>query len=235
MADIGKFPTRLTPISRRPDLTDLDSAINYNEIYEVVSRLNLAIYTPSDFLLASNREKYMDVNSEDGYSNLTMSGREKGIRSLMSINLLKRLESSVNSFRLTLQRIRDLIVSTLDKLKEVEQGEEFALEMEDISQNLDTDDSETDMFIGGKKTKIALCDLDYISWRKYLEEDLENLNLLLLLLADITPEHDSKLQQLIADIRSKFANPINGNNKKIIIFTAFSDTAQYLYDCLAHP
>lgn len=235
MADIGKFPTRLTPISRRPDLTDLDSAINYNEIYEVVSRLNLAIYTPSDFLLASNREKYMDVNSEDRYSNLTMSGREKGIRSLMSINLLKRLESSVNSFRLTLQRIRDLIVSTLDKLKEVEQGEEFALEMEDISQNLDTDDSETDMFIGGKKTKIALCDLDYISWRKYLEEDLENLNLLLLLLADITPEHDSKLQQLIADIRSKFANPINGNNKKIIIFTAFSDTAQYLYDCLAQP
>ena len=91
------------------------------------------------------------------------------------------------------------------------------------------------MFIGGKKTKIALCDLDYISWRKYLEEDLENLNLLLLLLADITPEHDSKLQQLIADIRSKFANPINGNNKKIIIFTAFSDTAQYLYDCLAQP
>ncbi len=234
-ADIGKFPTRLKPISRRPDLTDLNSAINYNEIYEVVSRLNLAIYTPSDFLLASNREKYMDVSSEDGYLGLTMSGREKGIRSLMSINLLKRLESSVNSFRLTLQRIRNLIVSTLDKLQVVEQDEEFTLEMEDFSQNFDTDDRETDMFIGSKKTKIALRDLDYLSWRKYLEEDLENLNLLLLMLADITPEHDSKLQQLIEDIRSKFAEPINGNNKKIIIFTAFSDTAQYLYDCLAQP
>lgn len=77
-ADIGKFPTRLTPISRRPDLTDLDTAINYNDIYEVVSRLNLAIYTPSDFLLASSMEKYTGMSSEEGYSGLTMSGREKG-------------------------------------------------------------------------------------------------------------------------------------------------------------
>lgn len=234
-ADIGKFPTRLTPISRRPDLTDLDTAINYNDIYEVVSRLNLAIYTPSDFLLASSMEKYTGMSSEEGYSGLTMSGREKGIRRLMSINLLKRLESSVNSFRLTLQRIRTLIVSTIDKLDVVEQGKELALEMEDFSQSLDTDDREADLFIGSKKTKIALQDLDYIAWRKFLEADLENLNLLLLMLEDITPQHDSKLQQLIADLRHKFANPINGNNKKVIIFTAFSDTAEYLYNCLAQP
>ena len=230
-ADIGKFPTRLTPIPRRPDLTDLDSAINYNEIYEIVSRLNLAIYTPSDFILASRVEKYVDV--ENGYSGLTMGGREKGIRRLMSINLLKRLESSVNSFRLTLERIKSLISSTIDKLATIEQGENFELELEDISDNLDYDDRETDMFIGGKKTKIALQDLDHIAWRKYLEEDLESLKLLLLMLADITPEHDSKLQQLVADLRHKFANPINEGNKKVIIFTAFSDTAEYLYDCLA--
>ena len=234
-AEIGSFPKRLAPISRRPDLTDLDTAINYNEIYEVVSRLNLAIYTPSDFLLASSMEKYTDVSSEEGYSGLTMSGREKGIRRLMSINLLKRLESSVNSFRLTLQRIRTLIVSTIDKLDIVEQGKELTLEMEDFSQNLDSDDREADLFIGGKKTKIALQDLDYIAWREFLEADLENLNLLLLMLEDITPEHDSKLQQLIADLRHKFATPINGNNKKVIIFTAFSDTAEYLYNCLAQP
>lgn len=234
-ADIGNFPKRLAPISRRPDLTDLDTAINYNEIYEVVSRLNLAIYTPSDFLLASSIEKYTDVSSEEGYSGLTMSGREKGIRRLMSINLLKRLESSVNSFRLTLQRIRTLIASTIDKLEIVEQGKELTLELEDFSQNLDTDDREADLFIGSKKTKIALQDLDYIAWRKFLEADLENLNLLLLMLEDITPQHDSKLQQLITDLRHKFANPINGNNKKVIIFTAFSDTAEYLYNCLAQP
>ena len=235
-ADIGKFPTRLTPMPRRPDLTDLDSAINYNEIYEIVSRLNLAIYTPSDFILASRIEKYVDTDSDGGYfAGRGMAGREKGIRRLMSINLLKRLESSVNSFRLTLQRIKNLIASTLDKLSTVKQGENFELELEDISRNLDYDDREADMFIGGKKTKIALQDLDHIAWRKYLEEDMEHLNLLLLMLADITPEHDSKLQQLIADLRHKFAHPINPNNKKVIIFTAFSDTAEYLYDCLAQP
>lgn len=133
----------------------------------------------------------------------------------MSINLLKRLESSVNSFRLTLERIKSLISSTIDKLATIEQGENFELELEDISQNLDYDDREADMFIGGKKTKIALQDLDHIAWRRYLEEDMENLNLLLLMLADITPEHDSKLQQLIADLRHKFANPINDGNKRL--------------------
>lgn len=246
-ADIGQFPTRLTPLLRRPDLTDLNTAINYNEIYEIVSKLNLAIYTPSDFILASHREKYMDIDSEGGYSGLTMSGREKGIRRLMSINLLKRLESSVNSFRLTLERIKNLISSTMAMMKQV--GTQRAalaessghgtpcpyIEVEDIWQNLDNDDQEADMFIGGKKTKIALQDLDHIAWRRYLSEDLENLNLLLLMLADITPQHDSKLQQLITDLRHKFANPINEGNKKVIIFTAFSDTAEYLYDCLAQP
>lgn len=162
-----------------------------------------------------------------------MAGREKGIRRLMSINLLKRLESSVNSFRLTLQRIQSLITSTVQKLDNIRQGEVFDIEVDDVAGNLDYDDRESDMFIGGKKTRIALEDIDHITWRKYLEEDLENLNLLLLMLEDITPEHDSKLQQLIADLRYKFAHPINGDNRKVIIFTAFSDTAEYLYDCLA--
>lgn len=163
----------------------------------------------------------------------SMAGREKGIRRLMSINLLKRLESSVNSFRLTLQRIQSLITSTVQKLDNIRQGEVFDIEVDDVAGNLDYDDRESDMFIGGKKTRIALEDIDHITWRKYLEEDLENLNLLLLMLEDITPEHDSKLQQLIADLRYKFAHPINGDNRKVIIFTAFSDTAEYLYDCLA--
>ena len=233
-ADIGKFPTRLTPIPKRPDLTSLDSAINYNEIYDIVSRLNLAIYTPSDFILPSRLDKYLESESDGGYfAGRGMAGREKGIRRLMSINLLKRLESSVNSFRLTLERIKNLISNTIEKLNTVAQGENFELELDDISTNLEQDDRETDLFIGGKKTKIALQDLDHISWKKYLNEDLESLKLLLLMLDDITPEYDSKLQQLIEDLRNKFANPINPGNKKVIIFTAFSDTAEYLYDCLA--
>ena len=233
--DIGKFPTRLTPIARRPHLTDLDSAINYNDIYLLLSVLNLAIYTPSDFILPSRLSKYVNITSEEDYSGLTMKGRERGIRKLMSINLLKRLESSVNSFRLSLNRILGFISATVEKINSLDTGHgttRTTVDEYDFSSGLDLDEQE-DIFIGGKKTQIALEDMDYIGWKKYLDKDIETLKLLLLMLADITPEHDSKLLQLIDDLLYKFANPINGNNKKVIIFTAFSDTAEYLYDNLA--
>ena len=235
--DIGKFPTRLTPITRRPHLTDLDIAINYNDIYLLLSVLNLAIYTPSDFILPSRLSKYVNITSEEDYSGLTMKGRERGLRKLMSINLLKRLESSVNSFRLSLTRILGFISATVDKINSLDTGHgntRTTVDEYDFSAGLDLDEQEA-FFIGGKKTPIALEDMDYIGWKKYLEKDMETLKLLILMLADITPEHDSKLLQLIDDLRHKFANPINGNNKKVIIFTAFSDTAEYLYDCLADP
>jgi SNF2 family DNA or RNA helicase len=229
-ADIGKFPTRLAPVSRRPHLTDLDKAVNYNDIYTTVSELNLAIYTPSDFILPSCRDKYSKGDDEE-YSGLSRAGRERGIRRLMSINLLKRLESSVNSFRLTLERIKSLIEATIAKMDA--QDKAASVDDFDFSSGLDLDEQEDNVFIGGKKTKIALEDMDYISWREYLAKDLDDLNTLLFCLKDINPKHDSKLQQLIADIRNKFEHPINGENKKLLIFTAFSDTAQYLYDNLA--
>lgn len=230
-ADIGKFPTRLKPISRRPHLTDLDKAINYNEIFEQLQRLNLGIYTPSLFILPSCVHKYMKGTEEEEYSGLTMAGRESGLRKLMSANLLKRLESSVNSFRLTLRRIQSFIRTTVDKIDHVGHTQ-ATVEDYDFSEGLDMDEQDN-LFIGGKKTQIALQDMDYLSWKQFLVEDLEVLNLLLLMLEDITPEHDSKLQQLIQDLRYKFEHPINGDNKKVIIFTAFSDTAEYLYDNLA--
>lgn len=241
-ADIGKFPTRLAPISRRPDLTDLNSAVNYNDIFEIVSNLNLAVYTPSDFILPSMRDKYSKSDG-DTFSNLSRAGRERGIRRLMSINLLKRLESSVNSFRLTLSRIQELIsdtVKTIDMLAISENSkvdEFFAGQSDkvayDFENGLDFDEQNDNIFIGGKKTQIDLRDMDYIQWREYLQADLDSLKLLLFMLADITPQHDSKLQQLVVDLRDKFSNPINGTNKKVIIFTAFSDTALYLYEYLA--
>ena len=241
-ADIGKFPTRLAPITRRPDLTDLNSTVNYNDIYEIVSNLNLAIYTPSDFILPSMRDKYSKGDG-DTFSNLSRAGRERGIRRLMSINLLKRLESSVNSFRLTLSRIQELIsgtVNAIDNLPLIDRtgdnlatGENSKVDDFDFEGGLDFDEQNDNVFIGGKKTQIDLRDMDYIQWREYLQADLDSLKLLLFMLADITPQHDSKLQQLVADLRDKFNNPINGTNKKVIIFTAFSDTALYLYDYLA--
>ncbi|MGM9748470.1 MAG: SNF2-related protein, partial [Candidatus Cryptobacteroides sp.] len=161
---VGKFPTRLPPISRRPSLTDLPNAINYNEIYEQLQKLNLAIYTPSAFILPSALHKYVDADDEMGHR-LTLEGREMGIRRLMSINMLKRLESSVNSFRLTLQRIEKVIAGTVERIDKRES--ELVVE-EAIMPDLDIDDQDNDMFIGTKKNKILLDDMDYVSWRESL-------------------------------------------------------------------
>ncbi len=232
-ADIGSFPERLPVISQRPHLTDLDGAISYNEIFEQINNLNLAIYTPSDFILSSKLDKYQMLNDDGKATGLTMSGRERGLRRLMSINLLKRLESSVHSFRLTLERIKEVIGNTLEKIEQAQKGVLSAVEDYCSADGFDFDDAGNDIFIGGSKTTISLADMDYLSWQRYLEEDLETLGLLTLMLQDITPEHDAKLLRLMDDLRYKWANPINEGNKKVIIFTAFSDTAEYIYDALA--
>ena len=231
-SDIGTFPERLKPISRQPHLTDLDTAINYNEIFEQLQMLRLAIYAPSAFILPSQLYKYKEDESTTGHR-LSIEEREQGIQRLMNIQLLKRLESSVNSFRLTLTRIRDYMQETLDAIARFQNGERRILI--DDYERADVDEDEQDFTIGKKKNRILLEDMDYISWQKEIKDDLEIIRLLLLMLQSITPEHDSKLQQLICDLKDKFAHPINGNNKKVLVFTAFSDTAQYLYDCLAEP
>ena len=230
-SDIGQFPERMKPISKRPKLTDIGGAINYNQIYELLISLNLTIYTPSNYIMPSRMQKYMDLYSNKGSSNnLSQSGREQGIRRLMSINLLKRLESSVYSFNLTLTRIKDLINRTIDMINSYKSGSKV-MDMVDYSDasDFDEDDQNTDFFSVGKKVKIDLADMDYITWLHELEQDAENLELLSLMIADITPEHDIKLQTLFDLLRDKMANPINPGNKKVIIFTAFSDTADYLY------
>lgn len=229
MTEVGRFPKRLTPISRRPPLTNRPGAINYNEIFGQLQKLNLAIYTPSHFILPSKAAKYK-LQLGEGRSGLSLEGREMGIRRLMCILMLKRLESSVNSFRLTLERVESLIKNTLDRIDR----HDADIDIEEIQDwDLDIEDMENDVFIGTKKNRIALEDMDYISWKNYLQKDYEELELTRLMVADITPEYDSKLQQLIADLKNKFEHPINGDNKKVLIFTAFSDTAVYLYDNLA--
>ena len=227
--DVGKFPKRLSPISRRPKLTDLNDAITFADIAEMLNRLNLSIYTPSLFIFESEKGNYgIDYEGEG----LTVDGREKGIRKLMAINLLKRLESSVNSFRLTLTRIRDFIKDSITAIDNFQENSAGIIDVTDFSEDFDTEDSESDPFVG-RKSKINLRDMDYVSWRRDLKADLEVLELLILMLKDITPEHDTKLQQLIADLKNKFEHPINGSNKKVLIFTAFADTANYLYEQLS--
>lgn len=222
---IGKFPERLKPISLTPCLTDLSNAINYNEIYSSLIELSLCIYMPSHYIFESKLSKYMDTSD-----NFRQSNRELGIRRLMAINLLKRLESSVNSFSLTLQRILDLITTTINAINAFEKHGAANLDMYEMTDDdFDIDDSNTD-FTVGKKVKIDLADMDYRSWRDDLQKDKDTLELLILMIRDITPEHDSKLQALFELITKKQNAHINAGNKKMIIFTAFSDTAEYLYE-----
>ena len=192
--------------------------------------LSLCIYTPSNYIFPSKIQKYAEQTHNKG-ENLTQTGREQGIRRLMSINLLKRLESSVHSFQLTLTRIKGLIDSTIEAINRFEKYGTADITMYEAQESeFDMDDSNTNYFSVGKKVKIDLADMDYKTWRTELQQDAEVLELLTLMVADITPEHDSKLQELLTLLSRKIENPINPDNKKVIIFSAFSDTAEYLYE-----
>lgn len=234
MADIGTFPTRLKPISLRPHLTDLKKAISYNEIFEQLMLLSLTIYTPTHYILSSKMEKYADLYGDNKVNvGFTQANREQGIRRLTAINLMKRMESSVYSFNLTLTRIKGLINSTIETIDRFDKHAGASLELTDISNvdEFDAEDQDSDeLFSFGRKVKIDLADMDYMSWRDSLAKDAEVLELLTLFVGDITPEHDAKLQELFRVIDNKITHPINESNKKLIIFTAFADTAGYLYD-----
>lgn len=161
--EIGKFPERLKPISKRPSLTDLNNAINYNEIYEQLMQLTLCIYTPSNYIFLSKMSKYVDLTHNKG-NNLTQKGREQGIQRLMSINLLKRLESSVYSFNLTLSRIRDLIQGTIDAITQFEKYGKSDLDMYEVSDNdFDMEDGNTDFF-----TVVSVEALKKSMWVRFL-------------------------------------------------------------------
>ena len=230
MNEIGSFPERLKPISLRPCLTDLDSTINYAEIYEQLMQLNLSVYIPTDYIFPSKLHKYVDKSR-----NINRAGREMGIRRLMSINLMKRLESSVESFRLTIGRVKQLIEDTIADIDAYEGGSSVINGQELTGESdFDDDDRNTEYFThdttGGEHSiKIDLADMDYKTWRDRLAEDGETLELMKMLIDDITPEHDTKLQTLLNLIKNKITQPINEGNQKILIFSAFSDTAEYLY------
>ncbi len=227
--EIGSFPARNKPLSFRPKLTDRPGAINYQEVYEQITSLNLSIYTPSAYILPSKIAKYIDPDSKHAKT-ISQAGREQGIRRLMSINLLKRMESSVHSFQLTIQRIYALYDDTLRQIAAFQPG--MRIDVQDIAgeSDFDFDDQNTDAFSVGKKFRIDLRDMDYLTWKRDLKADLEILELLITMVEDITPEYDFKLNQLLKVVANKIENPINPGNKKIIIFTAFSDTAEYLYE-----
>ena len=229
--NLGTFPERLTPKSYRPNLTDLED-IDFNTLFEYIDKLNLQIYTPLKFVHKSKLAKYVDLDSSQGKS---WENREAGRNVLMITNLLKRAESSIYAFRETVERLDNLILSTMNNIDRYEQGRannfSFGNIIDQIN-DIEDDDNDSDYTVG-KDLKIELGDMDRLSWRQKLSEDHEVLDELIEKIRLITPDHDLKLRELENVIKKKFEHPINGNNKKIVIFTAFADTADYLYGEMA--
>ncbi len=229
--NLGTFPERLMPKSFRPDLTNLDG-IDFNTLFEYIDRLNLDIYTPLKFVYKSKLTKYIDIDSAHGK---TWENRETGRNVLMITNLLKRAESSIYAFRETVERLNRLIGNTINNIDRFSQHRTSDFDFKDIIEqinDLEDDDNNSDYTVG-KDMKISLEDIDCVSWRQKLMEDHVVLDELLDKIRLITPEHDLKLQKLKEVIEDKIQHPINGENRKIIVFTAFADTADYLYNELA--
>jgi hypothetical protein len=233
--EIGAFPERLPPLSIRKPLTDLKGVLTFNEIFEQLQLLNLGVYTPLAYVLPSRFAKYdelYNVGSTGSRANLGQRGREQGLKRLMTVNLLKRLESSVEAFRLTLGKLEAAVDGTLTRLgQHPDTATAFDVTVADL--DADDDESEAEFLAYGEKIRIDLADVDVESWRRDLWDDRETLRELLGVMASVTPEHDLKLVELQRLIRSKIANPINDGNRKVLIFSAFADTANYLYRELA--
>ena len=237
MNKIGKFPTRLKPISKTSEITDLDNFYSIKDIYMMLSKLSMCIYTPFDYIMEAKKKKYADLYDtvvREGSSKLTQADRERSLQKLMRINLLKRLESSVDSFRLTLDKILIQINDTISSIEKFEKnGVTSSVENVEVYNYDEDEDIEElineDSSIGGK-VKIDLQDMNIYAWKEDLLKDKYILDELMDEFKRIKPENDLKLIELINLIRDKQQNPINENNKKVIIFSAFADTANYLYE-----
>lgn len=227
---IGPFPERQKPISVYPKLSTLENGPTYSEIADSLNLLNLAVYVPSQYLLASAVCKYENENG-----NLTTRGRETGVRRLMAANLLKRLESSVSSFRLTLERVHANMATCLSTIEAFKAAGAGSVDVSGLTESFDfdADDAEEMDFSVGGKVQYDLRDLDWKTWERDVRDDAQTIEGLLAMIEGIDAEHDAKLLDLEDLIAKKTVKPLNPGNKKVIIFTAFADTADYLYEHLA--
>ena len=244
--EIGEFPSRRKPFSFHCKLTDRPDVMGFNDIFLQLTALKLGVYTPVSYILPSRLPKYEDIYDTEvsgGGGRLRQKDRELSLRSLMTVNLLKRLESSVQAFRLTLRRLQQIHLSTLARIESFRrtgQGGAFTdlstafdnAEPDEDVELLDPDEFPSDQQTSGKVT-IQLADMDLPSWERDLNADLDVINVLLEEMEKVSPADDAKLQHLKDHILTKIDAPINPGNRKVLLFTAFADTADYLYEHLA--
>lgn len=240
---IGRFPTRRRPIARQAPLTDLSGVIRFADIAEALLTIQHAAYTPCNYILDSRRELYPQL--ETGYRNIGVEGREQGLVVLMRTNMLKRLESSIAAFRSTLTKVIGNIDRLLLELKQTRTSDHYVtvrtIGAEGTSSSaegspdaaLEEALEEGEAASETKVTRLRIVDVDVTRWRSDLNSDRNTLQRLVDGIAPITAEHDTKLRMLEQSIEHKLMHPINAGNRKLVVFTAFTDTATYLYEQLS--
>jgi len=231
IAEIGEFPERLKPINVKEEIDTNGDFPPLRDINRIIRRLNLSAYSPLKYVRTDKREEYnrkYDIEVKGG-SIFRQVDREQSLIHLMRVNLLKRMESSINSFSLTLEKLLGEVDHLLEKLENHSSDDIEELGIEDI----EVDEPEFDAYLIGKKVKVLIKDMDEVRWKQDLEDDRAKLIELLSEARNVEAERDAKLHRLRTIIADKCQNPINDGNRKIIVFTAFTDTANYLYDHLA--
>ena len=229
--ETGQFPERLKPINVKPDVDLTGEFPSIRDINFEIRRLNLAAYAPLRYVLPHRRDAYDEKYStklERGEGFFRQVDREESLVQLLRVNALKRMESSVMSFALTVRRQLDDVEAILNRI------EERADEVEELDiADVDIEDPAFESLLVGRKVKVLLQDLDLIRWKQDLIEDRNRLATLHAAARQVTADRDAKLAELRGIIEHKCRNPINTVNKKVIVFTAFADTARYLYYELA--
>lgn len=227
IAETGEFPKRLAPINVKSDVDITGAFPSIRDINNEIRRLNLSVYAPLRYVLQSKQKAYDEHYStklKSGQGLFRQQDREESLVHLLRVNMLKRMESSVHAFALTLGRQ----LADIDRL--LSRIDDHAESIEEVSiDDIDIDDSTFESLLVGKKVKVLLSDCDVHRWRQELTEDRNRIAMLLSAANAVKPATDSKLRDIKALIENKLTKPINANNKKIIIFTAFADTADYLY------
>jgi len=234
-ADIGKFPTRLPPKNIKADIDLTEEFPPLKEVNKTIRRLSLAGYSPLKFVRNDKKDEYArryDKAVGGGKGVFKQIDREESLIHLMRVNLLKRMESSIHSFSLTAGKLAGRVEGLLAKIEAHESGDIDALNIEDVH-DFELDSPDFEPFLIGNKTKVLLQDMDLIRFKQELEADQIFLNDLAQSAKQVTAERDAKLKLLRQAISNKINNPLNAGNKKVIVFTAFADTAQYLYANLA--
>ena len=227
-AEIGGFPERARPENLHPP-TDREGELSYDSLHGQISKFRLAVYMPSQYLRDTS-----PLEAEKARLHFDQRDREHWLIGMMRVNLLKRLESSVHSFRLTMERI-------VAKMDELDERIDAWLENPDNEQigllTGEEGDEEDEEFTLGKGRRYRLADLDLQAWRKDLRADRRSFKEICRQAARVTVERDAKLRELKRVLERKVneapADKDGRPNRKALVFTTFSDTASYLYDNIA--